>query len=84
MVLTPLAHHCLWYAPAVAMLTRPGAAKSSHAAVDSYKLSKISWTSFSASSMMCSAGYCGFHPILLPCSAVKVHLRVVVVSFQPM
>lgn len=64
--------------------TRLGTAWSSNAVVDSYKLSKISWTSFSASSMMCSGGYCGFHPILLPCSAVKVHLEVTVVSFQPM
>lgn len=71
------------YARAVTVPTRPRAAQHSHATVNSYRLSKISCTSFSASSMMCSGGYCGFHPIFLPFSAVKVHLEVAVVSFQP-
>lgn len=67
-----------------AIPTRLGAVQSLYAAVASYKLSKMSWTSFSASSMMCSGGYCGFHPILLPCSAVKVHLEVTFVSQRNM
>lgn len=50
----------------------------------SYKLSKMSWTSLSASSMTCSGAYCGFHPILLPCSAVKVHLEASFVSLPPL
>lgn len=38
------------------------------------KSSRINSTSSSAVSMICSGANCGFHPIFLPCSGVKVQL----------